>query len=166
MQKANHAKNTDATLAPKDSTNLLSADTIENETGDDNETATYFVVIADTSLDYENLRREMFSLNMQLGIPIDTMGRYFNKKKNLIALPDDDEDEIYAGEYYPRRFPSENLSIEYLNFYQQPSQSKAMALVTGIYESLQSADSALAVQIKVYPKSFKISSQIYTGCMH
>jgi len=86
--------------------------------------ATYFVVVADTNLDYNFLRKEMFDLNRQLKIPIDTMGRFYNTAKNLIALPDNDDDEIYAGDYYPRRYPSEDLSLEYLDFYQSPAGKK------------------------------------------
>lgn len=67
---------------------------------------TYFVIVADTSLNYFTLHKKMFELHRNFNIPIDTMGRYFNKDKNVIALPDNSEDEMYAGEYLPRRFPS------------------------------------------------------------
>src|SRR5262245_40484266 len=73
------------------------------------EYATFFIVIADTGQEYYPLHDKMFKLNTQLKLDIDTMDRYFNKTKNLIALPDDAEDEMYAGSYFPRRFPSENL---------------------------------------------------------
>ncbi len=128
--------------------------------------ATFFIVIADTSSNYYLLHKKMFDLNKQLNIPIDTMGRLYNKVKNLIALPDNDEDEIYAGDYFPRRFPSENLSIEYLDFYQKQSGEKTMALVTGIYESEKSADSALVVIQRTEKIVFKIKAEIYLGCLH
>ena len=127
---------------------------------------TYFIVIADTSPDYYSLQAKMFMLNKKLGIPIDTMGRYYNASKDLIALPDDDEDEIFAGDYAPRRFPSVNLSLEYLGFYTDHLMQKTIALVTGIYETEKSADSAVSV-LKQYEKnSFKEKSLIYTGCIH
>lgn len=135
------------------------------ETTDDNY-STYFVVIADTSADYYYLHKKMFDLNRQLNIPIDTMGRFYNKTKNLIALPDNDEDEIYAGDYFPRRFPSDNLSLEYLNFYQKKAEKKTIALITGIYETEKSSDSALAVLYKIDRKAFKMKADIYVGCMH
>lgn len=128
--------------------------------------ATYYVVVADTSLDYNFLRKEMFDLNRQLKISIDTMGRFYNTAKNLIALPDNDDDEIYAGDYYPRRYPSEDLSLEYLAFYQSPAGKKTIALVTGIYETEKSADSALRIIQQTERKVFKIKSEIYIGCMH
>jgi hypothetical protein len=137
---------------------------VENTTDYDN--ATYFVVVADTSLDYPTLHRKMFDLNSKLKIPIDTMGRFYNKTKNRITLTDNDEDKIYAGDYFPRRFPSGNLSLEYLNFYQRQAGEKTIALVTGIYETEKRADSALTVLHKTEKKAFKIKAAIYVGCMH
>ncbi|GAB4255809.1 MAG: hypothetical protein Kow0079_12770 [Vicingaceae bacterium] len=107
----------------------------------------------------------MYRLHKKFKIEIDTMGRYFNKQKNLICLPDDDEDEIYAGEYFPRRFPSKTLSIEYLNSYQK-SSNNTMALIAGIFDDKTSADS-LQNQLKnQYNKSFVCKSKIYVGCIH
>ena len=108
----------------------------------------------------------MFYLNTKLNIPIDTMGRSYNKNKDLIAVPEDSEDEIYAGDYFPRRFPSGNLSLEYLDFYQSQAGEKTMALVSGIYETEKSADSALFVLRKAEKKVFKIKADIYVGCLH
>lgn len=145
--------------------NSLTDDYDEMDTAND-DYATYFVVVADTSKDYFVLQKEMYRLNQLLDIPIDTMGRYFNKSKNLIALPDDDEDEIYAGDYFPRRFPSENMSLEYLDFYKKESGENTIALVTGIYENEASADSSVNLISEVAKKTFKIKAYIYVGCMH
>lgn len=128
--------------------------------------ATYYVVIADTSTDYYLLDNKMFELSRQLTIPIDTMGRFYNKIKNLIALPDHDEDEIYAGDYFQRRLPSENLSLEYLNVYQNKAGEKTIALVTGIYETEKRADSAVVSLRGIEKNVFKIKAILYEGCMH
>ncbi|MFY7734867.1 MAG: hypothetical protein ACOVSR_15410, partial [Bacteroidia bacterium] len=130
------------------------------------DSATYFVVVADTSTDYYMLHTKMFDLHSKLNLPIDTMRRYYNKAKNLIALPETDQDEVYAGDYYPRRNPSVNLSLEYLNIYQRQSGEKTIALVTGIYETEKSADSALTVLDKTEKKVFKVKAELYMGCIH
>jgi hypothetical protein len=128
--------------------------------------ATYFLVVADTSKDYFLLRKKMMNIHSKMNWPIDTMGRYFNKKKNEIVLPDDDEDELYAGSYFPRRFPTSDLSLEYLDFYQERAGERTIALVAGIYETEQSADSALAI-VRVFDnKAYKLKSEIFIGCMH
>lgn len=128
--------------------------------------ATYFVVVADTSQDYYFLHEKMLGISRQLGYQIDTMGRSFNPEKNLIALPENSEDEIYAGDYFPRRFPSDYLSLEYLNFYKRDAGGKTMGLVTGIFEIEKSADSAVAVLYGIEKKGFKVKAEIYVGCMH
>jgi len=128
--------------------------------------ATYFVVIVDTGANYQLLHKKMFDVNSALNIPIDTMGRFYNPTKKLIALPDDDEDEIYAGDYFPRRYPSENLSLEYLSFYKERAGEKTIALVSGIYESERSADSALTVLKKAEKGVFMIKADIFIGCIH
>ena len=68
-----------------------------------------FVVIADTSQNYYDLRSEMFVLSEKLDLQIDTLGRGYDAAKDLIALPIDDADELYAGDHFPRRYPSETL---------------------------------------------------------
>lgn len=139
---------------------------VEYTTTADADHATYYVIVADTSLDYNFLHDKMFSLNRALNIPIDTMGRYFNKKKNQIVLPDNDQDKMYAGQYYPRRDPSNNLSLENLRYYNTKARENTFALVAGIYETQKSADSALIVLKNKEKKTFKIKANIFIGCMH
>ena len=138
----------------------------ENLDTTDLSNASYFIIIVDTSIDYFNLHKKMFDLNKKINVNIDTMGRFFNKSKNLISLPDNDKDEMYAGEYFPRRFPSENLSLEYLKFYFTNSGNETLALVAGIYELEKDAEIALKSIKKVENKSFLIESNIYRGCLH
>ncbi len=75
------------------------------------EYASYHIVIVDTGKSYNDLLLKMTNLSLRIQVPIDSMGRFFDPVANLIKLPDNDEDEIYAGDYFPRRVPSETLSI-------------------------------------------------------
>jgi hypothetical protein len=133
---------------------------------DTNNWPIYYVTIVDTGFDYFKLDTKMSRLSKRTGIPVDTMNRFYNKSKNLIALPDDDEDEIYAGDYFPRRYPSINLSLEYLDVYKQPAHEKTIALVSGIFETRKSADSMLAIVKPKEPKAFVARTRMYVGCMH
>jgi hypothetical protein len=139
-------------------------DSVEDDIAD--ETATYYVVITDTGTNYYSLKAKMENIHQSLNIPIDTMVRYYNKTKDLIALPDNDGDEIYAGDYFPRRTPSNFLSLEYMIFYQPPSSKNTIALIAGIYENKSSADSALNVLKPTESNAFAIKASIYVGCMH
>jgi hypothetical protein len=46
------------------------------------------------------------------------------------------------------------------------ARSKTMGLVTGIFEAEASADSMLSVLTAIEPKSFKIETNMYIGCIH
>ena len=147
-----------------DSAAVLVTDTTNSSANE--EMATYFILIADTNSNYYTLQKKLFNLNKQLAIEIDTMGRYYNITKKLIALPDTSSDEIYAGQYYPRRHPSSNLSLEYLNYYKNNGPETTIALVTGIYGNIQEAESALAPLKKIEKNAFVLKADIYIGCMH
>lgn len=141
-------------------------DTVKTEEELEEEMATFHVVVADTGSNYYTLHHEMLELNRILNIPVDTMGRSYYPSKDLIALPENDQDELYAGDYYPRRFPSKSLSLEYLGLYQDKAGEKTIALVAGIYESPSSADTMLAAIKGINSKAFVIPAEIYTGCIH
>jgi hypothetical protein len=130
------------------------------------EVATFFIVVADTGLNYYLLNQKMYALSDQLHMQIDTMGRYYNKNKDLISLPVNHEDKVYAGAYFPRRFPSASLSLEYLSFYREQPSKNTIALVAGIYEKQESADSALSVLRKAEENPFMFKTNIYIGCVH
>lgn len=133
---------------------------------DDGEMATYFILIADTSKDYYFLDKELFMLNKKLNLKIDTMERLYNKKKDLISLPINHEDEIYAGEYYPRRHPSEDLSLEYLNYFDTTAREKTIALVAGIYGTKEEGDKATALIKTQLPTAYLLKAKVFIGCMH
>lgn len=159
-------KTVDTTPITKSDTAISANHAAKEVDTTDSEHAIFYVVIADTSLHYYALHASMFRLSELMHLQIDTMGRYFDNTKNLIALPEDDEDEIFAGDYFPRRFPSGTLSLEYVSLYKPMARPKTIALVTGIFEAEASADSMLSVLKAIEPKSFKIETNMYIGCIH
>ncbi len=126
----------------------------------------YWIVIADTSLLYDPLLKKMGELSLKLNSPIDSMGRFYNRKKDLVALPDTDDDELYAGEYFPRRYESDYLSIEYLNWYNELSNEKMLVIMAGIFVNESTADTALNKLKLINTQALKFKSKLYTGCMH
>ncbi|HAP02224.1 MAG TPA: hypothetical protein DCQ93_09905 [Bacteroidetes bacterium] len=135
---------------------------------DTSDYSNFYIVIVDTSSDYFLLRKEMFQLHEFTSQKIDTMNRYFNKKKNEIVLNENDEDEMYRGTYFPRRFSGEELSLEYLNQYTGAKNlaSKTIALVAGIFENKSDAELKSAEVKKHFPKTFALYKRMYVGCMH
>jgi len=84
----------------------------------------------------------------------------------MILLPENDEDEIYAGDYFLRRNPETHLSLEYLSLHQDKAKDKTIALVSGIYEQKHSADSSLSMLQQHAPNSFVVKTKVYIGYMH
>lgn len=154
--------NLDTAVAKIEAEQVAKQDSVK----EDGEFATYFIVIADTSKDYYFLDKELFALNKKLNLKIDTMERLYNKKKNLIALPENNADEIYAGTYYPRRHPSEHLSLEYLNYYNETSPEKTIALVAGIFGNKEEGDKVVSSIKSLMPNAYVLKAKVFIGCMH
>lgn len=132
----------------------------------DNEYAEYWIVIADTSLSYADLHAVLLRLHERSGLEIDTMNRYYNTERDQLILKEDDPDELYRGEYFPRRFPSETLSIEYLDFYDGAGNDKTMACVAGIFERQRRAKRLVRKWRKEFPHLHTVHARVYIGCMH
>lgn len=128
--------------------------------------ATVYMVVIETGQDYNRLSSIMHMLSSKLHIPIDTLNRYYNAVKKEVVLADNDEDEMYRGEYFPRRDASASLSIEMYKYYVDAPALEPMALVAGIYGKEGAANYALT-QIKPYVAYAKVvKGKIYMGCMH
>ncbi|MCR6640432.1 MAG: hypothetical protein NVV82_15900 [Sporocytophaga sp.] len=137
----------------------------------------YIVSVAE-GYNYDSLKIIALQTSNKLGFKFDTMGRYYHPEKGIV-LPDDDDDEIWAGQYYFRRFGSNLVSIEMNYAYTDTSISKnevalekhsedkaKMFVFAMMYQEKKSADS-LANIIKVdYPSAKVFPVQIYIGCMH
>ena len=137
----------------------------EKEDHEEDYTTVYLVVV-DTSSDYHTLNRTMYGIENVNSIKVDTMDRYFNETHKKLILPEDNEDEIYAGDYYPRRYASETLSIEYLGFYTPNAQDNTFALVAGIFNKKGEASKRHKKLKGEHTKSFVLESKIFMGCMH
>lgn len=153
---------------------LPPANTIENNIEADSMEAvdanpdieTYYVVVADTGLQYAPLNAQMYSLAKQMNLTVDTLGRYYNLEKKKIVLNEKDDDELYAGEYFPRRFPSTTLSMEYVDTYTPGSNPTMIGIIAGIFEEAASGEKVLQ-SVKAYcPNARLVKADIYVGCVH
>lgn len=134
--------------------------------GEGSEIATLYLVITDTGTNYPTLLQRMVTLKEEMGVTIDSMDRYYDSKKKKIILPANHEDELYAGRYFPRRFPSTDLSVEYLETYLAGAGKNTMAVVAGIFEKEKSADSTLKAIRQTDKDAFKLKTELYLGCAH
>jgi hypothetical protein len=161
----NNATDKGTTPPPADS---VVADTISSLDVDypQSEYETMYAVIADTGFSYAPLQQQMYALSNSLKLQIDTMNRTYSKEKDKIVLSENDEDEMYRGEYYPRRTESGTLSLEYYIIYSQQTNDKNIALMAGLFYSNKSADSLLALIKPQAPAAFVLKASVYAGCLH
>ncbi|WLD23439.1 hypothetical protein NU10_12080 [Flavobacterium dauae] len=158
---------------------LISCKTVKNNLNDPSaysdfdaeQYADYYLVIPHKSFVYSDLQNTIQTIHKQYNLEIDTIGRFFDKAKQQIIVPEDDEDELYRGEYFPRRFESETLSIENVYFYTknavEPKQFPTeMMVVASMFSNKSRADSLKTVLKRLYPKTRVLKSKIYIGCMH
>ena len=108
----------------------------------------------------------MHQLSAALGVGIDTMGRFYDATQQRLRLPDDDEDEVWAGEYFPRQFFATQLSIEHLNIYQRGASEQTLCVVSGIFEEEDAAHALLESVQQFAPNAYLQAAEIYMGCMH
>lgn len=128
-----------------------------------------YVVIADTSQNYYELNSLMYELEKKLNLKVDTLGKTFNEKKNMICLPDEDEYQMYAGDYFPRRHSSDFLSLEYFDYYREANlrlEDKTIALVVLISSDETMAQKKLNKIKKNAKNAFIYEGKINIGCMN
>ena len=132
----------------------------------DSEYDTVYVVVLDTNQNYYILQEKMYTLAATLGFVIDTMNRYYDLDKDRIVLNENDEDEMYHGEYFPRRTESTTISLEYYSLYDTSASEGNIALIAGLFYEQPGADSLLAIVRKEVPAAFLKPARMYMGCIH
>lgn len=128
--------------------------------------AKVYIVVIDTNANYFDLNKTMYQLSASYKIAIDTFGRYFNTDKNKLILPEENSDEIYAGDYVPRRFEESGISIEYLSFYLEHAKEETFVLIAGMYKSKAEANKLVKKVSKAYKNTWILESNIFIGCSH
>lgn len=134
------------------------------DTAEDKPYATFYITMVDTAADYPLLDKKMYALSAATHILVDTQERHYDKKKKEIICPEDSDDEMYRGEYYPRRYEGVSLSIEQMSWFQE--KSKQMGLMAAICTTSEQADSVLNVIKPFAPRAYVYKASLYMGCMH
>lgn len=138
-----------------------------------------YVVCVSESDDYNTLKNIAVETSELLKIKFDTLDRYYNTSKKKIIVPENIEDEMWAGEYLFRRYGDDFVSIEmksvYIDTLTEKDEIKAkefnqdstkMFVCAGLFKNKQSADSLLKILKPKYDDAQIIPSNIYVGCMH
>lgn len=103
------------------------------------------------------------------GIAYDSQGMTYDAKRGLI-LPDDSDDEIYAGQYMRRRYDSCSgndtcVSVERSEAY-EGFRPGLYIVVAGVVGHGAEADERLKVARKIVPSAYIKQTTLYMGCIH
>lgn len=159
--------------AIRDSVSLLlkpGVDTIVNEMPEEqeSETASYYIVEVAAGYNFDSLKSISTSTAALLGVKFDMLEREYKVQKGII-VPDSSADEMYRGEYYPRR-PIGNesiVSIEMADSYRnEATDTLQMIVMAGMYAEKRNADSVATLLRKKYPSTKTYISELFLGCMH
>jgi len=137
------------------------------------ESATYYLVQVAAGHNYDSLYKIAEEAARILHSEINTLGRIYKINKG-IALPDDCDDDIYCGEYYPRRpFVDQNfVSIEMQYAYYDDTKAwedrdtLQMIVLANMFGSEAKADSVVDILKGKFKNAEAIRQDLYTGCMH
>lgn len=129
---------------------------------------TFFIVQVAEGEDFEQLKAISEQAAIQLGSRVDMLGREYKINKGII-VPENSEDDIYRGEYYPRRpFDDQNfISIEMSGEYliNEPDTLK-MLIVANIFKIKNQADSVVRVLQSNFKNAKTVKTELFLGCMH
>ena len=146
--------------------------------GSDGEYQLNYIVAVEEGTNYFNLRSTALKVCKTLNVRFDTLERYYNPIKQRIVLPDDNQDDIYAGGYILRRYDDGFVSIEMRNayvdinlkdeaqqnaFYKDTTKMFVFAAMSG---NRVEADSIAKLLKKQFTGTKIIASKLYMGCMH
>ena len=131
----------------------------------DEEYANYYIVVADSSSDFNALNKDAELLSKLLKV------EYIRNKKldskDGLVYSDDVQDDIYI--YYHRRYQGTEVSIErvapYFNSISGDNVFSMLVLV-GIYEKEEEAKKLLNIISPKFSKAFIQKTELYMGCIH
>lgn len=133
---------------------------------EDYETA--FVIVLDTSEQFYKMYDLAMATSKKYQIEFDTTERAYFPETNIWGVSQSSSDEMYRGQYFPRRKGDEKdkLSLEYMYWYDKKSNDKKLMLVSNIFSFSMDAEQSVAAWRKSFPQAFILQCEMYMGCMH
>ncbi|CAN5820743.1 hypothetical protein BH11VER1_BH11VER1_35070 [soil metagenome] len=138
----------------------------------DTETQNRWLVVLGTYEDFPAAKHDAEAYAKAIGTPFSMSGMVFDEKG--LHLPNNDPDQIYAGDYLLRRFNTasigdvvvqEHLSIEKSGAYAGFSPGDYL-IVASVAESAKEASLLLKRVKPSAPRAFVKKTLIFLGCMH
>jgi hypothetical protein len=127
---------------------------------------TFYLVTITEGNNYDSLLKVAQSAAKSLNLKVDLMNRRYDPEKGIV-VNDDDEDEMYRGEYYPRRSSGNFVSIEMKDaFIENEKNHMRMLVISNIFGNASQADSVLSIAKSDFPSARAVKADLFMGCMH
>ena len=130
----------------------------------DNSTVEMYIVVLSQSDDYAGLVKRAKGISSDTGIKYDGEGMVYDPKRGLI-IPDDSDDDMWAGSYYPRRYDSRFISIEYSKYYLDKPKGK-YAIIGFMDMKAREAKRMHQWFQKYVPDAVYSHKPFWQGCIH
>ncbi|MEY4484575.1 MAG: hypothetical protein RL693_2027 [Verrucomicrobiota bacterium] len=138
----------------------------------DTETQNRWLVVLGSYQDFPEAKRDAESYAKASGVPFSMNGMVFDQKG--LHLPDNDPDQIYAGDYLLRRFNTASLGDQVLMEHLSIEKSGSYAgfpsghyiIVASVAGSPKEASLCLKRFKKIAPNAYVKKTPIFLGCMH
>lgn len=122
-----------------------------------------YILILKSTKDYNEARSFAFKASKKLGLRFDNENVRYSKEKGIYFEGIEDDD--YNGEYYPRRYAKESISLENSDGYKGLAAG-FIIVVGGIYNDRKSSNQALGKVKVVYGGAYVKKTKMWMGCIH
>jgi hypothetical protein len=130
----------------------------------ENSTIDEHIIVLGVQDDYAQLVKHAKEISAKTGIKYDSEGMVYDKKRGLIN-PDNSDDDMYAGGYYPRRYDSRYISIERAEYYLKNPKGK-YAIIGFMDMEPREANRILKWYRQYVPDVALSKAPFYMGCIH
>jgi hypothetical protein len=147
-----------------DTSSMSESESVE----ENNDVETFYIVQVAEGKDFETLYELSKKAASVLGSKVDMQERIYVQDKGII-VPENSDDDIYSGEYYPRRpFDDQNfLSIEMAYAYKtNEKDTLKMIVLANIFENKAQSDSVVKLLLPKFKEAKTLKSELFMGCMH
>ena len=136
----------------------------EQEITDDMFYSARYILILKSTTDYNVALRFANESSKKLGLELKIEDIEYSKEKG-ICFSKDIDDELYKGEYAPRRYCGDYISLENSSAYEGFVEGY-IVVIAGIYQNKDDAELALRDVKESYPDAYVKKTNLWMGCIH
>ena len=136
----------------------------EQEITDDVFYSARYILILKSTTDYNEALSFANESSKKLGLELKIEDIEYSKEKG-ICFSKDIDDELYKGEYAPRRYCGDYVSLENSSAYEGFTEGYII-VIAGVYQNKDDAELSLSGVKESYPDAYAKKTNLWMGCIH